>query len=128
MQSDQSRELAQHEAFLARIAGVTRQDPRFMGLLMGGSHVNGTTDRFSDLDCVLVAEAESYASALDDRHAMAARIGPLLHAFTGEHVGEPRLMICLYETPTLHVDYKVVTLDALKERVENPLIIWARDD
>ena len=55
-------------------------------------------------------------------------MGPLLLAFTGELVGEPRLMICLYETPTLHVDYKVITLDALRNRVEDPIIVWTRDD
>jgi hypothetical protein len=118
---------ALHDAFLKRIAVVTEQDSRLIGLLVGGSHVSGTTDRYSDIDCVLVAEPESYQSVLDDRRAMAAKIGSLLHAFTGEHVGEPRLMICLYETPTLHVDYKVVTLDALKDRVEDPMILWARD-
>ncbi|WP_119300509.1 nucleotidyltransferase domain-containing protein [Dongia deserti] len=128
MKNAQSRELAQHESLLARIADVTRRDPRLIGLLVGGSHVSGTTDRYSDLDCILVAEAESYASVLEDRRAMADRVAPLLHAFTGEHVGEPRLMICLYETPPLHVDYKVLTLEALKERVEDPIVVWARDD
>lgn len=119
---------ALHNAFLKRIADVTEQDARLIGLLVGGSHASGTIDRHSDIDCVLVAEPETYQSVLHDRRAMAAKVGPLLHAFTGEHVGEPRLMICLYETPTLHVDYKVITLDALKDRVENPLIVWARDD
>lgn len=122
------RELAQHDAFLKRIADVTEADARLIGLLVGGSHANKTTDRFSDIDCVLVAETPDYQTVLNDRRAMAAKVGPLLHAFTGEHVGEPRLMICLYETPTLHVDYKVIPLDALKDRVEDPLIIWARDD
>jgi hypothetical protein len=128
MQSDPSRELAQHDSFLERIADVTQQDPRLIGLLVGGSHVSGTTDRYSDLDCVLVADSDAYAAVLNDRRALAARISPLLHAFTGEHVGEPRLMICLYETPTLHVDFKVVTLEALEDRVEDPIIVWARDD
>ena len=118
---------ALHDAFLKRIADVTKQDSRLIGLLVGGSHVTGTTDRYSDIDCVLVAAPESYQYMLDDRRTMAAKVGPLLHAFTGEHVGEPRLMICLYETPTLHVDYKVVTLEALRDRVENPMIVWARD-
>lgn len=122
------RELAQHDAFLKRIGDVTAADARLIGLLVGGSRANKTTDRFSDIDCVLVAETPNYETVLSDRRAMAAKVGPLLHAFTGEHVGEPRLMICLYETPTLHVDYKVITLDALKDRVEDPLIVWARDD
>ncbi len=128
MQGKTSGELAQHDAFLKRIAEVTAQDPRLIGLLLGGSHINGTTDRYSDLDCVLVAQPDSYQAVLDDRRAMAEKIGPLLHAFTGEHVGEPRLIICLYETPTLHVDYKVVTPDALQDRVEDPVIVWARDE
>lgn len=122
-----SREIQEHDSFLARIAKVTEADPRLLGLLVGGSHVTGTTDRFSDLDCVLVSDDAAYRAVLGDRRNLAARIGPLLHAFTGEHVGEPRLMICLYEQPTLHVDLKVVTLDMLRDRVEDPKIVWARD-
>jgi hypothetical protein len=125
MQADNA--LAQHDAFLKRIAEVTAEDSRLLGLLVGGSHVSKTTDRYSDIDCVLVALSETYESVLADRRVMAEKVGPLLHAFTGEHVGEPRLMICLYETPTLHVDYKVVTLHALQDRVEDPVIVWARD-
>lgn len=120
-------ETREHDSFLARIAEVTEADPRLLGLLVGGSHVTGTTDRFSDLDCVLVADDAAYRAVLDDRRNLASRFGSLLHAFTGEHVGEPRLMICLYEQPTLHVDIKVVTLEMLRDRVENPKIIWARD-
>jgi hypothetical protein len=30
----------------------------------------------------------------------------LLVGFTGEHVGEPRVLICLYGPPVLHVDLK----------------------
>lgn len=120
-------ETRDHDTLLARIAEVTQADPRLLGLLIGGSHVSGTTDRFSDLDCVLVADDGAYRAVLDDRRNLATRIGPLLHAFTGEHVGEPRLMICLYDRPTLHVDLKVVTLDMLRDRVEEPQIVWARD-
>lgn len=127
MHSAVSADLTHHDAFLRRIADVTAEDPRLIGLLVGGSHVAGTTDRYSDIDCILVAEAAAYSAVLDDRRRIAARIGPLLHAFTGEHVGEPRLLICLYETPTLHVDYKVMTLEALEQRVEDPVIVWERD-
>jgi len=122
-----SSETREHESFLARIAEATEVDPRLLGLLIGGSHVSGTTDRFSDLDCVLVADDAAYRAVLDDRRSLAARFGPLLHAFTGEHVGEPRLMICLYERPTLHVDFKVVTPAMLRDRVEDPKIVWTRD-
>jgi len=120
-------ELAQ-DAFLRRIAAVTEADARLTGLLVGGSHALRTTDRFSDIDCVLVAADAAYQAVLDDWRAIAARIGPLLHAFTGEHVGEPRLLICLYERPVLHVDYKIVTADTLGARVEDPIVVWARDE
>lgn len=56
----------------------------------------------------------------------AARLGPLLAAFTGEHVGEPRLLICLYGPPRVHVDLKFVALDALAERIEDPVLLWDR--
>jgi hypothetical protein len=52
------------------------------------------------------------------RAGFAGALGPLLSAFTGDHVGEPRLLICLYGPPLLHVDLKFVTPADLAERVE----------
>jgi hypothetical protein len=51
----------------------------------------------------------------------------LLSAFTGEHVGEPRLLICLYDNPLLHVDIKFVTLEEFGTRVETPVILFDRN-
>lgn len=51
----------------------------------------------------------------------------LLVAFTGEHVGEPRLLICLYGPPVLHVDLKFVSLSDAATRIEDPVILWDRD-
>jgi hypothetical protein len=55
--------------------------------------------------------------------AIAESLGDFLSGFTGEHVGEPRLLICLYDNPLLHVDLKFVTLDEFKVRVETPFIL-----
>ena len=44
------------------------------------------------------------------RVQLAESLHLLLAAFTGEHVGEPRLLICLYRSPLLHVDLKYVSL------------------
>jgi hypothetical protein len=52
----------------------------------------------------------------------------LIAAFTGEHVGEARLLICLCADPLLHVDLKFVTGDELSQRIEEPLIVWERGD
>ena len=62
-----------------------------------------------------------------ERLVIAERLGPLLAGFTGEHVGEPRLIICLYGPPLLHVDLKFVSLPDAAERVEDPVILWERD-
>jgi hypothetical protein len=51
----------------------------------------------------------------------------LLYAFTGEHVGEPRLLICLYGNPVLHVDLKFVAIGDLDRRIENPIILRDSD-
>ena len=69
----------------------------------------------------------SYDDVLASRRALAGTLGTLLAAFTGEHVGEPRLLICLYGHPLLHVDLKFVVLDDAAQRVEDPAVIWERD-
>jgi len=98
-----------------------------MGVAAGGSYLTGEMDEFSDLDLVIAVEPDAYESAINDRQAIAATLGRLLVAFTGEHVGEPRLLICLYGPPLLHVDLKFVSLAEIAVRVEDPAILWERD-
>lgn len=56
----------------------------------------------------------------------AKRLGDFLSGFTGEHVGEPRVLICLYDNPLLHVDIKFLTLDEFHHRVETPILLLDR--
>jgi len=105
-----------------------KADPRFSGLLAGGSFGHGDFDQYSDLDLVLIVEDGDYQQAMATRREFAESLGDLLRAFTGEHVGEPRLLICLYSDPLLHVDLKFVTLDDLDHRIEEPLVLWHRDN
>jgi hypothetical protein len=84
-------------------------------------------DEFSDLDLVVAVEPLEYSSVMTERHAIAASLGHLLAAFTGEHVGEPRLLVCLYDEPLLHVDLKFVNLNDVADRVEDPIFLWERD-
>lgn len=46
------------------------------------------------------------------RFALAGTLGHLLHAFTGEHVGEPRLLICLLGG-ACHAESQNVTLKGI---------------
>jgi hypothetical protein len=82
--------------------------------VIAGSWITRELDNYSDLDLILVTKDK-----LADKQEMLAyahRLGDLLSAFTGEHVGEPRLLICLYSDPLLHVDIKFLTLDELSPR------------
>lgn len=67
-------------------------------------------DEFSDLDLVLVPK-EKVSNDKPEMPDYAKRFGPFLSGFTGEHVGEPRVLICLYGEPLLHVDVKFVTFE-----------------
>lgn len=85
-----------HAAFLRSALPRLAADPRLVGVAAGGSYVTGTIDVHSDLDLVVVVEPSAQAEVMVSRAVLASGLGRLLVAFTGEHVGEPRLLICLY--------------------------------
>lgn len=116
-----------HASFLRSAVARLGEDPRLVGVGAGGSYLTGAMDEFSDLDLVVAVEPAAEASVRDDRQRIARSLGPLLAAFTGEHVGEPRLLICLYGPPPLHVDLKFVNLADVAQRVEDPAVLWERD-
>jgi predicted nucleotidyltransferase len=116
-----------HAAFLDQACAILSADSRIHSVLAGGSMVHGGMDEFSDLDFVVVVEEHAYPEVLASRMEIARRLGPLLSAFTGEHVGEPRLLICLYGPELLHIDLKFVTLADLYRLVERPVVLWSWD-
>ncbi len=118
---------AAHQALLDRIVARTRADDRLVALLAAGSYGSRSMDAWSDLDLVVVARDEAWPAILEARQAIAAECGPLLSAFTGEHVGEPRLLVCLYGPPLVHVDLKFVTADQVRRRVDEVVVLWERD-
>jgi predicted nucleotidyltransferase len=115
------------ERLLEVLLSACRADPRIVGVTLAGSTATGQTDEFSDVDTVIVSTDESHPELLAGARDFAARLGPLLVAFTGEHVGEPRLLIALYGPPLLHVDLKFVGLSDLAVRVEDGVVAWERD-
>jgi len=116
-----------HSGFLDRALAHLTKDPRIAGLAAGGSYLTNSIDEFSDLDLVIFIEPSAYESVMNQRQTIAGELGPLLAAFTGEHVGEPRLLICLYGPPLLHVDLKFVSLEDARERIEDPALLFERD-
>jgi hypothetical protein len=113
-----------HAAALEQFTSSVADDGRFLGLAAGGSILTGDFDAYSDLDLIVVVADKHHASVMQQRAAIAATWGTLLAAFPGDHVGEPRLLICLYADPLLHVDLKFLSLDELAHRVEDPLVLW----
>lgn len=111
--------------FVKSFSEILSVDPEFLALAAGGSWIDGRMDRFSDIDLVVVHQSPAISTA--QKKALAASAGDLLACFTGEHVGEPRLLICLYNNPMLHVDLKFVHLNDMAQRVENPVLIWERN-
>ncbi|MBG0522167.1 nucleotidyltransferase domain-containing protein [Enterobacter cloacae] len=116
-----------HRSFAEQLKLKFQADSRIHSLLAGGSLVHGGFDNYSDLDFVVVVDPLCYDEIMAQRIEFAGTLGHLLHAFTGEHVGEPRLLICLYGAELLHVDLKFVTLDMLTQRVEEPAVLFTRD-
>ncbi len=114
------------KAFATHVSSIIKDDPAVLGLAAGGSWISGTMDEYSDLDLLLITR-EKISGNKQFMLAYAGKFGTLLSAFTGEHVGEPRLLICLFDQPLLHVDIKFLTLPELTPRVEDPVVLFERD-
>lgn len=118
---------APHAAFLERALEQLQRDTRLAGVAAAGSFARAAMDEDSDLDLVIAVEAFHLDEVMRDRSAIAAALGPLLVAFTGEHVGAPQLLICLYGPPLLHVDLKFIALADAAKRVDENVVLWERD-
>jgi hypothetical protein len=104
-------------------------EPDVVGMAIAGSFVDGTPDVYSDLDIRMVLADGSLQRVFRRREELARASGPLVAAFTGEHVGEPHLLITLYED-LVHVDYLFAELaDApAKNEGRRVIVLWQRDD
>lgn len=112
--------------FAERVVEIVKSDPSVIGLAVAGSWLTNELDEFSDLDLILVTEKKISGDKVR-MLAFAQKPGNLISAFTGEHVGEPRLLICLYDKPLLHVDIKFVTREEFGQRIETPAVIFDRE-
>jgi predicted nucleotidyltransferase len=117
-----------HKEFVDNASAILEQDSRIAGLALGGSWVSGQMDEYSDLDFVIVVSDDKEDEICRNRTTIAESLGDLINCFTGEHVGEPRLLICLYNDPPLHVDLVFKSVSDFSKRVEDPLILWERDN
>jgi predicted nucleotidyltransferase len=113
--------------FAERAKKILATNEAVVGLVAAGSWLTNEIDEFSDLDLVVITREK----ISDDKNKMiglAKSLGNFLSGFTGEHVGEPRVLICLYDSPLLHVDIKFLTLEEFQSRIETPDILLDKHD
>lgn len=116
-----------HQDFLETACRVLREDVRIVGVAVSGSLADDRADEYSDVDLMIAVEPAAHAEIMAERRRIAESLGRLLAAFAGEHVGEPRLLVCLYDDPVLHADLKFVALPDAVPVVDTPVVLWERD-
>jgi len=116
-----------HRNFMDKAIPILKKDARILGVAVGGSWITQSMDEYSDIDLVIIIKDSNIAEVMGERMAIAESLGKLLSGFTGEHVGEPRLLICLYDKPLLHVDLKFTGLADFAKRIEDPFVVWERN-
>lgn len=112
---------------LIRIIDIFSQDSRIVGIGAAGSYASDSMDRFSDLDLVIATEPKDFDEVMGDRFELVSQVEGKIAAFTGEHVGEPRLIIALYAPDLVHVDFKFVSLSDAAKRVDDTKVLWERN-
>jgi predicted nucleotidyltransferase len=118
---------ALQRTFMEGAIEILKDDRRVIGIAAAGSYADHTLDEYSDIDLIIAVEPLQHLEVMADRQTLASRLGPLLASFTGEHVSEPRLLVCLYGPPLLHVDLKFVAVQDAVTRVDDPVVLWERD-
>lgn len=75
---------------MERAIGILKKDERLVGVAVAGSLAENRADEFSDIDLVIAVEPDAFTSVMDERRCIAASLGRLIAAFTGEHVSGVR--------------------------------------
>jgi hypothetical protein len=107
------------EEVVPRIAG----NPRVVGVTVAGSLARGAGDAYSDVDLVIVVDDVHYDAVMAARLDLIASWAPLVAGFTGEHVGEPRVIISLVGPPLLHVDFTFVAASGFARRTGTQRVV-----
>ena len=86
-----------HQQLLSDIIRVLSADKRIDAIGASGSFASNNMDQYSDLDLVIAIEPAFVDAMMAERFELVNAVPGYIQGFTGEHVGEPRLIIALYE-------------------------------
>jgi len=112
--------------FVEHVVNLIKTDEKALGLAVAGSWITNEIDEHSDVDLIFVT-TDIISSDTSKMMAYAKSFGNFISGFTGEHIGDSRVLICVYDSPLLHVDIKFLILDEFHNRVEDPIVVWERD-
>lgn len=112
------------DAALPRI----QADHRVVGVAVAGSIAAGHADDYSDVDLIIAVADGAFDEVMAQRLELVGSWTPLVIGFTGEHVGEPRLIVSLVGPPVVHVDLKFVRISDFAQRIDDPVIVSDRTD
>jgi hypothetical protein len=103
-------------------------EPNILGMLIGGSFASGEADVYSDLDMQLVVQDEAVEATSRELRRMAEAAGPVVASFYAEHVGDPHMLIVLYED-LIHADFEPVAVSNVGPRNAGRAahVLWERD-
>lgn len=110
-----------------RLLLAAERDERIIAITEGGSAAHGELDEFSDVDAEIVCADDGYETLLGEAKEFATGLGPLLCSYSGEHIGQARVLMCLYGPPLLHVDLTFVSRSDLGSSGEDAIIVWERE-
>ena len=116
-----------HKELLQEIIEKLSARSDLLGLAIAGSFLTDQMDDYSDLDLKVVADPREWQTVREARKQIAASVGPLVSAFTAEHVGVPQMLICMYGDMPIHVDLHFMVPEQLASRPEDPVVLWDRD-
>lgn len=118
---------ATHEKILTTIIAEFSKDKRIVGIGANGSYATNSMDKYSDLDLVIAINPIDFEMVMKERFNIIDTVEGKVAAFTGEHVGEPRLVIALFAPDAIHVDFKFVSLPDASNRVDDTVVLWERE-
>jgi hypothetical protein len=116
-------ETEMHRKIAENAKSYLLNDQRFIAMAIGGSWINRQLDEFSDLDVYLLYD-NHISLSLNEKKEILDSWGSQLCFYTNGHDADVTVSIYDFSPGLLHVDCRWTTLDRLKERVEDPEIIF----